>query len=210
MTIGIIGAGTLGSNIARMLAQSGLNAVIANRRGPESLAPLIDELGGTVRAGSVDEAASADIAIAALRWADAEAVLGSVAPWNGRIVVDATNPVEFLAPDAPQDPSNPLAGFGIRAVDLGGKQSTEVFATFVPGARVVKAFNHLGAGLLAQTPTSGQRVLFLSGDDAGARAEVRAIIERTGRFPVDLGPLNVGGPLFSMFGPLASVDLVKI
>ena len=210
MTIGIIGAGGLGSNVARMFANSGIEAVIANRRGPDSLAPLVAELGPAIRAGSIEDAASADVVVAAVRWDDIEKVLRPLAPWGGRIVVDATNPVEFLGPDAPADPDNPLAAYGIRAVDLGGKHSSEVFSTFVPGARVVKAFNHLEAGLLARKPESGRRVLFHSGDDADARADVQRIIEQTGHFPIDLGSLNVGAPLFSMFGPLASINLVKL
>ena len=65
--------------------------------------------------------------------------------WSGRIVIDGTNPVEFIDPNWPdaKDPSNPLAAYGIKAVDLAGKYSSEVFSQFVPGVRVVKAFNHL-------------------------------------------------------------------
>lgn len=62
---------------------------------------------------------------------------------GSRIVVDATNPVLFLEPDSPdrKDRTNPLAAYGIKAVDLKGRASGEVFAERVPGARVVKAFN---------------------------------------------------------------------
>jgi predicted dinucleotide-binding enzyme len=129
-------------------------------------------------------------------------------------VIDGTNPVLFLDPNSPdaKDPSNPLAAYGIKAVDLGGKHSSEVFRDLVPGARVVKAFNHLDANVLAKPALSGgQRVLFYSGDDAGAKAEVREIIERTGYFPVDLGVLDVGGPLASLpFGSLAGINFIKI
>lgn len=213
MGIGIIGAGGLGSNVARMLAKGGIPATIANSRGPESLAPLVQELGPSIRAASIEEAASADTVVAAVRWVDAERVFGNLPPWNGRIVIDGTNPVEFLDPDSPdaRDPANPLAAYGIRAVDLGGRHSSAVFREFVPGARVVKAFNHLEAGLLPRAPeTGGQRVLFYSGDDADARAEVGGIIERVGHFPIDLGTLDVGGPLTSLFGPLATINLVRL
>jgi len=58
---------------------------------------------------------------------------------------------------------------------------------------------------------AGRRVLFYSGDDADAKAEVRTMIERTGHFPVDLGALDVGGPLTSLpFGTLASFNFIKI
>ena len=70
MTIGIIGSGALGSNVARALAKKGIAATISTRRGPESLAPLVAELGGSIQAGTVTEAASADIVLIALRWTD--------------------------------------------------------------------------------------------------------------------------------------------
>ena len=213
MSIGIIGAGALGSNVARLLAKSGISATIANSRGPESLARLVGELGLRSRPAP-SEAASADIVLVAVRWVDLGKALGGLPAWNGRIVIDGTNPVAFLDPNSPdaKDPSNPLAAYGIKAIDLGGKHSSEVFREFVPGARVVKAFNHLDVNVLPEPAVSGgQRVLFYSGDDADAKAEVRKIIEQTGYFPVDLGVLDVGGPLASLpFGSLAAINLVKI
>jgi 8-hydroxy-5-deazaflavin:NADPH oxidoreductase len=214
MSIGIIGAGALGSNAARLLAKSGISATIANSRGPQSLAGLVKELGPSIKAGTVNEAASADIVLVALRWVDLEKVLGGLPAWNGRIVIDATNAVAFLDPESPdaKDPNNPLAAYGIKAIDLGGRHSSQVFRTFAPGARVVKAFNHFDVRTLPEPKLSGgQRVLFYSGDDAGAKAEVRKVIEKTGYFPVDLGVLDVGGPLASLpFGPLATINFVKV
>ena len=214
MNIGIIGAGALGSNAARLLAKSGVSATIANSRGPQSLARLVGELGPSVKAGSVEEAASADMVLVAVRWVDLEKALGGLPAWNDRIVIDGTNPVAFLDPASPdaKDPTNPLAAYGIKAIDLGGKHSSQVFRTFVPGARVVKAFNHLDANVLPEPTTlGGQRVLFYSGDDTNAKAEVRKLLERTGYFPVDLGVLDVGGPLASPpFGSLAAINFVKL
>jgi 8-hydroxy-5-deazaflavin:NADPH oxidoreductase len=214
MSIGIIGAGALGSNAARLLAKSGISATIANSRGPESLSGLVGELGPSIKAGTVGEAASADIVLVAVRWVDLGKALGGLPAWNSRIVIDGTNPVAFLDPDSPdaKDPSNPLAAYGIKAIDLGGKHSSEVFREFVPGARVVKAFNHLDVNVLPDPAVSGgHRALFYSGDDADAKAKVRKIIEQTGYFPVDLGMLDVGGPLSSLpFGSLAAINFVKI
>jgi predicted dinucleotide-binding enzyme len=77
MSIGIIGAGALGSNVARLLARSGIRATIANRREPESLAGLVEELGPLITAGTVEQAASADMVLVAVRWTDlAEALSG--------------------------------------------------------------------------------------------------------------------------------------
>jgi predicted dinucleotide-binding enzyme len=214
MSIGIIGAGALGSNLARAFAKAGIAAVISNRRGPESLAGLVEELGPTIKAGTTGEAAKADIVIVAIRWADLKNVLGALPAWNGRIVVDGTNPVEWIDPNSPDanDPSNPLAAYGIRAVDLGGRHSSSVVRELVPRARLVRAFNHLDVRALPEPEVSdGRRVLFYSGDDADAKATIRSLIEKAGFFAVDLGALDVGGPLASLpFGPLAGVSFVKI
>jgi predicted dinucleotide-binding enzyme len=214
MGIGIIGSGGLGSNVARALAKKGLSATISNNRGPASLAPLVAELGPSIKAGTVAEAASADIVLVAVRWVDLEKALGNLPAWNGRIVIDGTNPVEFLDPNSSdaKDPTNPLAAYGIKAVDLGDQYSSEVFRNHVPGARVVKAFNHLDVNVLSQPEVSGgQRVQFYSGDDVAAKAEVRKILEAIGYFPVDLGSLDVGGRLAQLpFGALSATNFIKI
>lgn len=214
MNIGIIGSGGLGANVARALARKGITATLSNRRGPASLAALVAEIGPSITAGTVAEAASADIVLVAVRWTDLGQALSGLPAWNNRIVIDGTNPVEFLDPDSPdaKDPGNPLAAYGIKAIDLGSKHSSEVFSAFVPGARVVKALNHLDVNVLAQPEASGgQRVQFYSGDDAAAKAEVRKILEATGYFAVDLGTLDVGGRLASLpFGPLAATNFIKI
>jgi len=87
-----------------------------------------------------------------------------------------------------------------------------VIKQFVPGARVVKVFNHLDVNILKEPKVSGgHRVLFYSGDDAAAKVEVRKIIEATGFFPVDLGSLDVGGPLATLpFGALSTHSFIKI
>ncbi|MFZ6676183.1 NADPH-dependent F420 reductase [Undibacterium sp. Xuan67W] len=211
-TIGIIGSGGLGSNVARVLAQKGVSATIANSRGPASLASFIEEVGPSIKAGTVAEAARADIVLVAVRWESLSKLLGGMPAWNGRIVIDGTNPVEFLDPNVPKDPTNPLAEWGIKAIDLGGKHSSAVFREMVPGARVVKALNHLDVNVLPQTVASGgQRVQFFSGDDVEAKAEVRKLLEAAGYFAVDLGMLDAGGPLAQLpFGPLAAINFIKI
>lgn len=214
MKIGIIGSGALGSNVARALAQKGLSATIANKSGPSSLAVLVAELGPNITAGTIEEAASADIVLVAVPWVALESLLSGLPTWNNRIVIDGTNPVLFLDPNSPDaaDPSNPLAAYGIKAIDLGNQYSSEVFRELVPGARVVKAFNHLDARVLSQPEVAGgQRTLFYSGDDAAAKAEVRKLLETTGFFPVDLGTLDVGGPLMQLpFGALAMTNFIKV
>jgi predicted dinucleotide-binding enzyme len=198
MTIGIIGSGAIGTAFARTLARAGLEAIISNSRGPDSLKDLVRELGPSIKAGTREEAARADIVFVAVNWSKLPAAMAGLPDWKGRIVIDANNPIEA-----------PL----FKPVDLGGRVSSEVFADLVPGARVVKAFNHLRAELLATDPRSdgGQRVLFYSGNDTTAKAEVASLIERIGFVGIDLGSLAVGGKLAQFpGGPLPNQNLVKI
>lgn len=214
MNIGIIGSGAIGSNLARAFASKGIPAMISNSRGPASLVPLVEEIGSAIKAVNSHEAAAADIVIVAVRWVDLSKALNGLPAWNGRIVIDSTNPVVFLDPSSPDatDPSNPLAAYGIKAIDLEGKYSSQVFREFVPDARVVKALNHLNAPALSQPEASGgKRVQFYSGDDTVAKAEVRKLLERAGFFAVDLGPLDVGGRLANLpDGPRMAADFIRI
>jgi predicted dinucleotide-binding enzyme len=196
-TIGIIGAGAIGSAFARALSRKGIEIVIANSRGPESLAALVQELGPTARAGTREEAAAQAIVLVAVNWSKLPVALAGLPDFGGRIVIDANNSIEA-----------PL----FKAVDLNGRMSSEVFAEWVPGARVVKAFNHLAARLLESDPAAegGQRVLFVSGDDAEAKAQVIGLTERLGFFGIDLGELSVGARLAQFpGGPLPTRNLVK-
>jgi predicted dinucleotide-binding enzyme len=197
-SIGILGAGLIGRAIATQLARHGVSATIANSRGPESLSSLVAELGPSITAGTRQEAAAKDIVFVAVNWSKLTDALGDLPDFAGRIVVDANNPIEA-----------PL----FKPFDLGGRSSSEVFADLVPGARVVKAFNHLLAGTLAADPAAdgGRRVLFYSGDDASAKAEVGALIDTLGFFGIDLGSLAIGSRLVQFpGGPLPAHNLVRI
>lgn len=196
-SIGIIGAGNIGRAIATTLARKGIAATLSNSRGSETLAELVASLGPSITAGSREEAASKDIVFIAVNWSKLPAAMAGLPDWNGRIVVDTNNPIEA-----------PL----FQPADLGGRTSSDVFAEMVPGARVVKAFNHLLAAVLAGDPTSegGKRVLFYSGDDAAAKAKIGALIDRLDFFGIDLGSLAVGSRLVQFpGGPLPAHNLVK-
>jgi len=191
MDVGIIGAGRLGQAMARTALRAGRQIVLANSRGPDTLTALVSTLGDGVSAGTVDEAAAADVAVIAVPWPRVpEAVQGL--RWDGRIVIDATN--DF-------DPS-----------DLNGLTSSQVLADLVPGARVVKAANTLGAPVLAADPheAGGRRVIFLSGDDAEAKSEVSALFEQAGFAAIDLGGLAAGGAMQQVRGPLAGLNLIQL
>ncbi len=110
------------------------------------------------------------------------------------------------------DANNPIEAPLFKPAELHGRLSSEVFAELVPGAKVVKAFNHLQPHLIAGDPRAegGNRVLFYSGDDPQAKREVGALIERLGFAGIDLGTLAVGGKLVQFpGGPLPSLNLVR-
>ncbi|MFI8744668.1 NADPH-dependent F420 reductase [Pseudomonas sp. NPDC077186] len=196
MNIAIIGAGAIGTAIAQALAGAGIDVAIANSRGPDSLAALVERLGPRVRAVSREEAARADLVFLAVNWSKLAGAVEGLGPWHGRIVVDANNPIE-----APT----------FQAVDLGGRASSAVVGDLLPGARLVKAFNHLQPALLASDPQAegGRRVLFVSGEDAAAKATVAALIERLGFFALDLGGSEQGRLAQFPGGPLPALNLVR-
>jgi 8-hydroxy-5-deazaflavin:NADPH oxidoreductase len=172
-TIGIVGAGNLGQALARTALRAGRKVVISNSRGPESLAPVAAALGAGVSAGTVPEAAAAGIVAIAVPWSSVPTAVSGL-QWHGQTVIDATN-----AWDA----------------ELGGRTSSELVADLVPGARLVKAANTLWAEVLGADPheAGGRRVIFLSGDDAPAKAVVVELFDAAGDFPIDLGDLVTGG-----------------
>jgi predicted dinucleotide-binding enzyme len=191
MEVGIIGAGRLGQAMARTALRAGRSVVIANSRGPETLSSVISALGEGVSAGTVADAAAADIVVIAVPWGRVpEAVEGL--QWNGQTVIDATNDFDGR--------------------DLNGRTSSELVADLVPGARVVKAANTLEAAVLGADPqeAAGRRVLFLSGDDPEPKAEVIKLFVDAGFSVIDLGYLDTGGAMQQVGGPLAGVDLIRL
>lgn len=197
LSIGIIGAGQIGSAFARALARRNVPAILSNSRGPSSLQALAQSIGPSIRAGSREEAAAQPIVLVAVNWSKVPDALAGLPPFGGRIVIDANNPIEA-----------PL----FKLAELHGQTSSEVLASMVPGARVVKAFNHLRPELIAADPTErgGRRVLFLAGDDDDAKAQVSALIQQLGFAGVDLGTLAIGGRLTQFpGGPLPTLELVR-
>jgi predicted dinucleotide-binding enzyme len=198
MNIGIIGAGGIGQAFAAQVVKAGHEVILSNSRGPESLAAVVSRLGPRARAGTRAAAAQADIVVLAVQWQQLESALADLPPWNGRILVDATNPV--LMPE-------------FRMADLGERSSSEVVASKAPGARLVKTANNLTPEQLAADPAQagGHRVLFMSGDDAAAKTEVTDILSKAGFAVVDLGSLAVGSRLQQFpGGPLPGLNLIKL
>jgi 8-hydroxy-5-deazaflavin:NADPH oxidoreductase len=198
MTIGIVGAGAISQALATQLARAGIDTLISNSRGPHTLTTVVEALGPRVRAVTAPEAAALDLVVLAVPWHRLREALTPLPPWNGRIVIDTTNP---------------LVPAGVPPPDLGGRTSSEIVADLLPGARLVKAFNTLPPRLVAADPheAGGRRVVFFSGNDVPAKAEVGELIGRLGFAGVDLGDLATGGKLQQYpGGPLPTLNLIRL
>ena len=197
MKFGTIGAGTVALAFARKALATGHEVVLSSRGGPESLAAKVPALGHGASAATVMEAASLDYVLLAVPWPNVEDALQRLPAWNGRVLIDATNP--FIA----YSPKLVLA-------DLGGKGSSEVVGGLAPGARVVKAFNSIVTARFNEGPikNGGRRVIFVSGDHPEPTEFVKSVIEGFGFVAVYLGGLATGGRLQQAGGPLAGRDLV--
>jgi predicted dinucleotide-binding enzyme len=197
MTYSIIGSGNIGSAVARQFARTGINAAIANTRGPDSLGTLGKELGHHIIPQTLEAALKADVVFLAIPFSAVPDIARAGGDWTGKIVIDATNAIDFPA---------------FTPTNLGGRPSSEVVAEKLRGARLVKAFNTLPAAVLAMDATEGRghRVLFISGNDAEANSEVASLAAKFGFTPISLGRLSEGGLLQQFGGPLTIQNLVKL
>jgi predicted dinucleotide-binding enzyme len=197
MTIGILGAGGIGQAFASQMAKAGYDVILSNSRGPDSLREALRQLGPRARAGTREQAAQADIVFLSVPWSEVRGALAGLPAWSGRILIDATNPVEQP---------------GFRLAELGGRNSSQVVASMATGARVVKTANTLLRAMLAADPRvgGGNRVLFVSGDDGAAKATVSEMLQKAGFATIDLGSLEVGGYLQQFpGGPLPTLNLIR-
>jgi len=181
-TIGLIGAGHIGSQIARLAVRNNYSVVISNSRGPESLSALIAELGPRARAATpVDAAKAGDIVVVTVPLRNYRAV--PVEPLAGKIVIDTNN----YYPDRDGH---------IAELDNESTTTSELLQAHLPTSKVVKGFNHIYAAALT---TDGQpagakhrRALVIAGDDQGAKATVTRLLDQFGFDTVDAGPLKEG------------------
>ncbi|AZM88205.1 NAD(P)-binding domain-containing protein [Streptomyces sp. W1SF4] len=199
MRTGVIGTGRIGSALARILVAAGHPVVLANATGPDSLAPLLAELGPAATAAHpVEAAAEADLLVLMVPFAG---VRGLLPPHvvQDKVLVDATN--AFSGPGTP--------------ADLGGRGSSELVAEWYPGARVVKSLNTMHFETLAVAGTASGRTAserlahYTAGDDPKAKDVVAGIITDLGYAPVDTGPLHSGGILQQPGGPLFNRSLTE-
>ena len=184
MKIGIIGAGDIGSNAAKLFVEAGHEIAIANSRGPETLADLISEIGANAQAVTPEQAAEfgeivmVSIPLRRYRELPADA-------FDGKIVIDTNN----YYPDRDGQ---------IAELDSDEKTSSELLQEHLKGARIVKAFNtiwfeHLKTQGDTKLPVEERRAIFIAGDDREAKKTVARLIEDIGFAAVDTGKLHDGG-----------------
>jgi predicted dinucleotide-binding enzyme len=181
-TIGLIGAGHIGSQVARLAISRGYRAVISNSRGPETLAALAAELGPNARAATAEDAArTGDIVVVSVPLKSYRQV--PVAPLAGKIVIDTNNYYPERDGHVPE-------------LDTESTTTAELLQAHLPAAKVVKAFNHIQAAQLTTdgqpSGTNNRRALVIAGDDLAAKATVTTLLDEFGFDTVDAGPLKEG------------------
>jgi 8-hydroxy-5-deazaflavin:NADPH oxidoreductase len=179
-SIGFIGSGHIGSQVARLAIAHGYDVVMSNSRGPDTLAALVAGLGPKARAAIAAEAAAAgDIVVVTVPLKNYRQV--PVAPLAGKIVIDTNN-------------YYPQRDGHIPELDSESTTTSELLQAHLPTSKVVKAFNHIYA---AQITTDGRpagtpnrRGLVIAGNDPAAKATVAKLLDEFGYDTVDAGPLS--------------------
>jgi len=181
-TIGFIGAGHIGSQLARLAVAHGYTVVLSNSRGPETLTELIAELGPQATAATSQQAAAAgDLVVVTIPFKNYLDVPAE--PLAGKIVLDTNN--YYWERDG-------------RITPLEEQTTTvsELLQAHLPGARVVKAVNNIMAGDLTTdgrpAGTPDRRALPVAGDDPEAKATVATLLDEFGFDTIDAGPLSEG------------------
>jgi predicted dinucleotide-binding enzyme len=171
MKIAIIGSGMIGSTVARLSVAAGHEVAIANRRGPESLQPLENELGEALHAAGVDDAVRfGEVVLVAVAFGAIDAL--PAAAFAGKIVIDANN-------------YYPNRDGHLSELDRDETTSTELLAQHMPRARVVKALNTMYYATLAEAgdttaPPDERLALFVAGDNREAKRMVIDLIDALG------------------------------
>jgi 8-hydroxy-5-deazaflavin:NADPH oxidoreductase len=173
MQITIVGTGNMARGIATRALAGGHDVTLVGTERSKAEA-LAGELGGSARAG---DAVGGDAVVLAVPYPAAASVLETHAgDLAGAVIVDITNPVDLQTFEPLSLPS--------------GSGAQEIAGAAPEGAKVVKAFNTTFAGTLVEGSVSGQPLdVFLAGDDDGAKATVRKLVEDGGMRAIDAGPL---------------------
>jgi predicted dinucleotide-binding enzyme len=171
MRIGIMGAGRIGGNVARLAVRAGHEVTVSFARDQEALRALADELGAEV-VSPATAVANSEVVVVSVPWSVLPDALAKIGDLTGKIVIDTTNQ------------------YGPGPRPAAGQTAASFNAGRMPGARYTKSFNTLTSAFQAQAAgrTGADRVVqWICGDDAAAKATVAELIEQLGYHPVDLG-----------------------
>jgi hypothetical protein len=184
MKIGIIGAGHIGANAARLFVEAGHEIAVANSRGAETLQELINELGERAQAVNVEDAAKfGEVVFVSIPFGKYKELPAEA--FDGKIVIDSNN-------------YYPERDGNFAELDDNETTSSELLAQHLRGARIVKGFNtiwfeHLKTQGDKSLPLEERRAIFIAGDDEEAKKTVAKLIADIGFAAVDTGNLSDGG-----------------
>jgi 8-hydroxy-5-deazaflavin:NADPH oxidoreductase len=178
-TLGLIGSGNIGGTVARLAVDAGLDVVLSNSRGPETLSSLVSELGPRARAATAEEAAAAgDWVVVTVPFKNHRAV--PVAPLAGKIVLDTGNYYPTRDGRFPELDDHSTTGSALLQAHL-------------PDSFVVKVFNNIYfehlRSLARPSGAADRTALPIAGDDAQAKERVVALLDTLGYDAVDAGTL---------------------
>ena len=198
MEIGTIGAGALAQAFAKRALKAGHKVTLSNDRGPDSLREIVEQLGPGAVAVPKEAAASCEMVLLAVPWDNVPATLANLPRWKNQILIDGTNPFHGKAGK-------------FTPVNVGNLSTSQLIAALAPGARVVKALNHMIVPNLEAEPVlnGARRVAFVSADDEDAKQRVQTLLETFGYSVIDLGDLRDGGLIQQAGGPLAGHDFLE-
>lgn len=176
MKVGIVGTGNMGTGLGRQFAAAGHDVVVGSRD-PERARAKAEEIGAGGHGTYADAVAHGDAFLLAVNWWDLEGVFPQLGEVDGKILIDCTNPY--------------IDNTYSTTADLGGSSAAEVIQERLPGARVVKAWNHVYAQIVNSSPDFGaqQASVLLASDDGEAKEAVAGLARDAGYDPWDAGPL---------------------
>jgi predicted dinucleotide-binding enzyme len=162
MEIGTIGAGAFAQAFAKRALKAGHKVKLSNDRGPDSLREIVNQLGPGAVAVPKEVAASCELVLLAVPWDYVPGTLASLPKWKNQILIDGANPFHGKAGK-------------FTPADVGNLSTSQLVAALAPGARVVKALNHMTVPNLEADPVvnGARRVAFVSADDDGRRSELK-------------------------------------
>ena len=186
MKIGIVGAGAIGQIYAKLWNAAG-HEVLLSSRNPQKLKELVGEIGPSVQAGTPAQAAAfGDVVLLAVNYWTLNEAIQAIRPHvAGKLVIDATNPLQHTE------------GGGIERVIGDDQIAGLVMAGKLPEARIAKAFTTLWTGHVEShaNVADPEVAMTLAADALADRQTVAQLVRDAGLVPVDLGTLAQSRPL---------------